>query len=139
MSQCTSCVTDFVTNSDVLSSITSNGDGDDNSSNTTSTVCDDIQTEVCSGVETCGESCGLITSEGDNGKFASFFQFGSNCESLFLDLVMCALEAEEIITEECSMETCGVNGTASSAASLSVSSMIATMSVIVSSGVASFF
>jgi len=129
LSQCTNCVTEFVSNNNILSDggENENGNNDDDSNNATTAFCNNIQTEVCSGVDTCGDSCGLVTSDGENGKVASFFQFGSSCETLFLDLVICALESQNI-GEDCSMETCGINGTAVSsssvASSLSLSAVI---------------
>lgn len=132
---CASCITDFVLDSGILSNFTF--DDGNNSTDSASTGCGNVQLGVCSAVTSCGESCGVVTSDGKNGKVASMFQFGSNCESLFLDLVTCALEAEEIVTSQCSMETCNVNGTASSASSLLMSSAIATISIMIASGVVS--
>ena len=113
LSQCTNCVTEFVSDNNILSDGGENENNNDDSNNATTTTafCNNIQTEVCRGVATCGDSCGLITSNGENGKVASFLQFGSSCETLFLDLVICALESQNI-GEDCSMETCAANGTA---------------------------
>lgn len=131
LSQCTTCVTKYAANSKILS-------GDNTGANAT-TVCTNVQSEVCSGVDQCGESCGLITSDGSNGKFASFFQFGSDCETLFLDLVMCALEAEDFVTSDCSLDTCSVNGTATSGSSslLPMSNSVVAILGVVASGVVS--
>ena len=129
LSQCTNCVTEFVSDNNILSDGGENENNNDDSNNATTTTafCNNIQTEVCRGVATCGDSCGLITSNGENGKVASFLQFGSSCETLFLDLVICALESQNI-GEDCSMETCAANGTAvgssSVAPSLSLSAVI---------------
>jgi len=129
LSQCTNCVTEFVSDNNILSDGGENENNNDDSNNATTTTafCNNIQTEVCRGVATCGDSCGLITSNGENGKVASFLQFGSSCETLFLDLVICALESQNI-GEDCSMETCAANGTAigssSIAPSLSLSAVI---------------
>lgn len=128
LSQCTNCVTEFVSDNNILSDGGENENNNDDSNNATTTAfCNNIQTEVCRGVTTCGDSCGLITSNGENGKVASFLQFGSSCETLFLDLVICALESQNI-GEDCSMETCAANGTAvgssSVAPSLSLSAVI---------------
>ena len=127
LSQCTNCVTEFVSDNNILSDGGENENNNDDSNNATTAFCNNIQTEVCRGVATCGDSCGLITSNGENGKVASFLQFGSSCETLFLDLVICALESQNI-GEDCSMETCAANGTAvgssSVAPSLSLSAVI---------------
>lgn len=129
-------MTDFVTNNNVLSDGDENND--DSNNNATTAFCNNIQTEVCSGVDTCGDSCGLITSDGDNGKVASFFQFGTNCETLFLDLVICALESQNI-GEDCSMESCGVDGTVSSASASSLSLSAVTVAWVTAVTSVSFF
>jgi len=134
--ECESCITDFLTDGGILSNSTIDDDGN-NSTNITSTGCDSVQLGVCSAVTACVDTCGVVTSDGKNGKIASMFQFGSNCESLFLDLVTCALEAKDIVTSQCSMETCNVNGTATSASSFSMSSTSAAISMMIASGVVS--
>jgi hypothetical protein len=108
LTSCTECVSSFILqNGDVLNAnnqqerqqdlntnSTSSGttDTDNSSSSSSSTSCDDIQEALCKGIQQCGSSCGLVDED-------SFFTFGSDCETLFENLVACVLQSQNIGTE----------------------------------------
>jgi hypothetical protein len=70
----------------------SNANGDSDAPNNEVDVCQAVESALCEGVNTCGSSCGLVSSE-------SFLTFGSDCEALFGNLVACVLKSQNIATQ----------------------------------------
>ena len=85
ISNCTACVSEFMLTSAAVVSI----------DNVTSS-CEELQSSVCTGIDDCGSSCGLVEEE-------SWFTFGSNCEDLFLNLVACVLNSYGVSLENCTL------------------------------------
>jgi predicted nucleic acid binding AN1-type Zn finger protein len=104
LTSCTECVSTFILqNGDVLNAnapqeerqqeLNSNStSGTDADKSTSTTSCDAIQEALCQGIQQCGSSCGLVNED-------SFFTFGSDCETLFENLVACVLQSQNIGTD----------------------------------------
>ncbi|KAG7337129.1 hypothetical protein IV203_006379 [Nitzschia inconspicua] len=101
LANCTECVSNFIVESEeVLNNAAVNAPEDNDSAETRQStnsttgeeeddVCLAVESVLCNGIETCGTSCGLVNSQ-------SIFTFGSDCQTLFVNLVTCVLSSQNV-------------------------------------------
>ncbi|KAG7363853.1 hypothetical protein IV203_037054 [Nitzschia inconspicua] len=105
LANCTECVSNFIVESEEVLNNAAGG-VQNNASTETETrqsdnsnataeeeeeddVCLAVESVLCNGIETCGTSCGLVNSQ-------SIFTFGSDCQTLFVNLVTCVLSSQNV-------------------------------------------
>jgi hypothetical protein len=96
LQECVACVTGFVLEQEgILTQAPTEGE---NATDVTATTarnnganeteapyaCDDLQDDICTSIQTCGDACALVNRD-------TVLTFGADCEDLFLKLVGCVL------------------------------------------------